>query len=41
VVLTNGARGMSIMPELIGRFIRGERASLSWLEYPHYDAEQK
>ena len=41
VVLTNGSRGMSIMPELIDRFMPGERASLSWLEYPRYDAEQK
>jgi hypothetical protein len=41
VILTNGRNGMSIMPELMQQFMLGDRPSLSWLDYPRYDAKRQ
>ena len=34
VVLTNGANGMAIIPDIVGRWMPGDRPVFRWLNYP-------
>lgn len=36
VVFTNGANGMAIMPDIVGRWMPGDRPVFTWLNYPRH-----
>jgi CubicO group peptidase (beta-lactamase class C family) len=41
VVFTNGANGLSIMPEIIAEAIGGQQPALSWLKYDSYKSPSR
>jgi CubicO group peptidase (beta-lactamase class C family) len=41
VVFTNAASGHAIMPQIVERFMSGNRSSLNWLDYIRHDAPER
>lgn len=41
VVFVNGANGMTIMPDLVRRWMRGDRPAFRWLNYPRQVAARR